>query len=269
MTTIQAVLLGLVQGITEFLPVSSSGHLILAREALNLQVPEGLAVDATLQLATVLAVIVYFRKDLLRIAQSALSMFRGESVEQHNKTLVLALIIGTVPAVLAGLYLEDTMDTVFRNAELVAFVLIAGAVFFTIAEYVYRHIETKKDLSVERGFVVGLFQVLALVPGMSRSGATIAGGMMLGLSRESAARFSFLLSVPIILGSGAKKLLELGSAGTPGNEWVMIGVSAVVAFCSGLLAIHFLLSFLKKHSLHIFAIYRIALAVIVLFFGGV
>jgi len=263
MNVLEAIVLGIVQGIAEFLPISSSGHLILAREVLGLQVPEGLAVDATLQLATALAVVLYFRNDLLSIARGAWDMLRGKDVVRETRVLLVALLIGTVPAVLAGLFLEDMMDTVFRSAHLVAWVLIAGSVLFLIAERVYVRQEERRELTVSKGLWIGLFQTLALVPGMSRSGATIAGGMLLGLSRETAARFSFLLSVPIILGSGGKKLLDLGSANTQTSEWFMIGLAALVAFASGLAAIHFLLTFLKKHSLIPFVVYRIALALTV------
>jgi undecaprenyl-diphosphatase len=155
------------------------------------------------------------------------------------------------------------MDTVFRSAHLVAWVLIAGSVLFLIAEYTARRITERKELTVRTGVLVGLFQTLALVPGMSRSGATIAGGMLLGLSREASARFSFLLSVPIILGSGAKKLADLGGAGTAGEEWLMIGLASLVAFVCGIASIHFLLRFLRTHSLIPFVVYRVALALVV------
>jgi undecaprenyl-diphosphatase len=263
MTIVDSILLGIVQGIAEFLPISSSGHLILAREVLGLQVSEGLAIDATLQLATALAVLLYFRRDLHALLTSVYGVLRGEVMERTQRILLLALVFGTVPAIIAGLLLEDAMETVFRSAHLVAVVLIAGSILFLIAEYVTRRMAQEKELSIKNGVLIGLFQTLALIPGMSRSGATIAGGMILGLSRETAARFSFLLSLPIILGSGAKKLVDLGGAGTAGNEWLMIGLASSVAFICGIASIHFLLKFLKTHSLMPFVIYRVALALLV------
>lgn len=263
MTILDAIVLGIVQGVAEFLPISSTGHLILVREVLGLQVPEGLAVDATLQLATALAVILYFRSDLINVVRGAWGAVQGRVMEQNHKVLLYALVLGTLPAVVAGLFLEEVMETVFRSAHLVAWVLIAGSLVFLGAEYVARRTASEQPLSVRNGFLIGIFQVLALIPGMSRSGATIAGGMFLGLSRASAARFSFLLSIPIILGSGGKKLLDLGTSGTLGNEWMMIGLASVVAFTSGIASIHFLLKFLKTHSLVPFVIYRVVLALVV------
>jgi len=264
MSLLDAIVLGLMQGIAEFLPISSTGHLILAREVLGLQSEFGLAVDATLHFATALAVILYFRNDLMRLAHDTLSWLGGQNIERASKAMIVALIVGTIPAVVAGLLLEGYMDTVFRSATLVAWVLIAGSLLFLIAEYVLTRYEAPRELTWKRGLVIGCFQALALIPGMSRSGATISGGMLMGLSRESAARFAFLLSVPIILGAGGKKLFELGEAGVASSEWLMIGVAALTAFVAGILSIHYLLKFLKNHSLAVFVVYRVALALVVL-----
>jgi undecaprenyl-diphosphatase len=155
------------------------------------------------------------------------------------------------------------METTFRNAQLVAWVLIVGSVFFILAEYVYKRYQEHSSLTVRKGITIGFFQTLALVPGMSRSGATIAGGMLMGLSRETAARFSFLLAIPIILGSGVKKIFDLSSTHTPSSEWGMIVLASSIAFISGIISIHFLLKYLRNHSLNIFAAYRILLAFLV------
>jgi undecaprenyl-diphosphatase len=264
MTFIEALLLGLVQGIAEFLPISSSGHLILAREILGVQTDHGLAIDAVLQLATACAVMVYFRADLGRVARSVWSRARGEVVSNESRALLGALVLGTIPAVVAGLLLEDFMETTFRSATLVAWVLLAGSLLFLFAEWYAQRSSATRVLTIGRGVAIGCFQVLALVPGVSRSGATISGGMLMGLSREASARFSFLLSLPIILGSGLKKLLELGGAGVSDHEWGMIAFSAGVALLVGILSIHYLLKFLKDHSLIPFVVYRVALAIAVL-----
>lgn len=280
MSVFDAIVLGLVQGIAEFLPVSSSGHLILAREVLGLQVEHGLAVDAVLQLVTALAVVLYFRKDLWSLTVSAWCVVRGGKVERADKVMLGALILGTVPAVVAGLFLEELMDTTFRSATLVAWVLILGSMLFILAEYVqgrwavYYSLDREdvrkasvNRLTLSKGILIGFFQALALVPGMSRSGATISGGMLLGLSREQSARFAFLLSVPIILGAGTKKLSELViGEGVVSSEWHMIVLASLVAFASGIASIHYLLHYLKHHSLMIFVVYRVALAIIVLTF---
>lgn len=258
-----AILLGLIQGITEFLPISSTGHLILMRELLGLQSAGGeLAFDAVLHLATALAVIIYFSKDIWSIAQTALRKLGRLPVNQKELTLFYALAIGTIPAVVVGVLLESTMETAFRSPLLVAGVLVAGSLLFIYAEWFIYNSVPNNTITVKKGIQIGLFQCLALVPGMSRSGATIAGGMLLGLSRVEAARFAFLLAVPIMLGAGGKKLIELISS--PATvSWFPILIGAVVAFIVGLLAIHFMLTFVRRHTLWPFIWYRLLLAAFV------
>ena len=263
MDTFSALILGLVQGLTEFLPVSSSSHLILAREILGLQTENGLTVDAILQLATILAVGIYFYKDLIDLAKAAVFLILRKPIDQKIKTLLIAIILGTIPTLIAGLLLEKTMATVFRSAELVAITLILGSVLFWLAEKLAKQ---NKPLSINNGFLIGLFQTLALVPGVSRSGSTISGGLILGLTREQAARFSFLLSFPIILGSGLKKLLDLQNEQSADIINFPLLLSFITAFAVGLICIHFLLRYLKNHTLNIFIIYRLTLAAIVLLF---
>lgn len=245
-------ILGIVQGITEFLPISSSGHLIIARDVFSFTPEFGLAVDAVLQLATVLAVIVYFWKDLVSI------------VTERKYALALALLVGTVPAVVAGLFVENLMETVFRSSHLVAYALLAGSVVMLSAEYYGRRMSIERPIGWREGLVVGLFQCLALVPGMSRSGMTIAGGMFLGLSREAAARFGFLLAVPILLGSGLKKLLELESTGALHAIGLPLFMGSLTAFVSGILAIHALLLIVRRTPLTVFVVYRVVLAALIL-----
>ena len=261
MDIISGIILGVVQGLTEFLPISSSGHLILAREVLGLKTSYGLSFDAVLQLATSLAVLVYFRADFMRLFKVATAWLQRRAIEQKDKILLLALIIGTIPAVILGLLLEDYMGTTFRSSELVAFALIAGAVLFFLAE---KFAKKNENLTVKKGLWIGLFQTLALIPGMSRSGMTISGGLFFGLSREDAARFSFMLAFPIIFGGGMKKLLELSGSGALSEIGLSLLVGALSAFIVGMFAIHYLLKYLKNHTLGIFIVYRLALAVLVL-----
>lgn len=277
---ISFIILGLVQGATEFLPVSSTGHLILARAFFGISPDHGLAVDAVLQLATVVAVIAYFWKDLIRLG------------ERSERRLLLALAAGTVPAIIAGALLEHTMETTFRSATLVAYALLAGSAVMFAAELVARQANSRVRDSVVteslsprsvdlrspsngpalaavkiwKGFAVGLFQALALVPGMSRSGMTIAGGLFLGLSREEAARFGFLLSVPVLLGSGLKKLVDLGAEGVLASWGPELLVGSAAALISGLAAIHILLIFVRRYPLYVFIAYRVALAALILAF---
>ncbi len=252
MNIITAIILGLVQGVTEFLPISSSGHLIIAREILGINISGGLAFDAILQLATSIAVLVYFRKDLWQIF---LSLFHKE------RTLLWAVILATIPAIILGLLLQNYMDTVFRNGHLVAVALIVGALLLWFAQTVAMQ---DKQLSVGRGVIVGFFQCLALVPGISRSGATISGGLIMGLRKEEAIRFSFLLSFPILFGSGLKKLFDVRDALFVAGFGVPLFVASLVAFITGLFAIKFLIKYLQNHNFNIFIWYRIILALVIL-----
>lgn len=255
------IILGAVQGITEFLPVSSTGHLIFIREIFGANGEFGLAVDAILHLATALAVLVYFRKDFLGLAKEAYSYVLGREVSRENRILLVSIILGTIPAVVMGVLLESSMDTIFRNINLVAYALIAGSILIYFAD---KFAKQNKDLSISSGWKIGLFQVLALVPGMSRAGSTISGGLLLGLSREAAARFTFLLSFPIILGAGSKKALELNNAGVFMESGIAILISAISAFVVGMFSIHYLLKFLKTHTLKVFVVYRLLLATLIL-----
>lgn len=264
MGIVDALILGIVQGLTEFLPVSSTGHLILARDFLGLEVEGGLAFDAVLHFATAGAVVWYFFPDLWKLALSLWGWLRGEGIARTEQILFFALLVGTLPAVILGLLFEDAIAGVFRSAEMVAWALLAGSVLFVVAEEVAKRRSGNKELSVQRGMLVGCFQALALIPGMSRSGATISGGLLLGFTREQAARFAFLLSLPVILGAGTLKALELGTGGIDSLPLVSLSFGVVAAFVSGLAAIHFLIRFLKHHSLYWFVGYRIVLAVLVL-----
>lgn len=264
MTFIDGIILGAVQGATEFLPVSSTGHLILLRDLLGINTAGGLAFDAVLQLGTAFAVLAYFRRDIWRLLIATVKIIfgRGSSVPKTDRSLILALIVGTIPAVLLGLVLEQTMETVFRNALLVAVALIAGSILFVAAE---RFSRRRSDApTVRQGFWIGLFQALALVPGVSRSGATISGGLFFGLTRDAAARFAFLLSVPVVLGSGLKKLLDIAAAPSPDAAILPLAVGFCVAFATGFACIRFLLGYLKRHTLYAFVWYRLALAATVI-----
>lgn len=269
MDFLNSLLFGLLQGVTEFLPVSSTGHLVLLHAILG-EGQNDLAFDAVLQLATVLAVVIYFRRDLFDMANAVLRRLSRLPVNQKEITLAYALMLGTLPAVVLGLLLESYMEAAFRRPLLVAGVLLGGSALFAAAEWRYARRPRQDKMTLKKGWLIGLFQCLALLPGMSRSGASIVGGMLLGLSRSEAARFSFLLAVPIIAGSGLKKLLDLLVADNP-VDWGSLSLAALAAFLSGLLAIHFLLSFVRRHTLWPFIWYRVVLAAFVIvffYFGG-
>ena len=263
MTWIESILLGAVQGITEFLPVSSSGHLVLVRTILETPLSYGLAFDAVLHLATVLAVIVYFWRDLYILGQTALRKLGRLPINHEDQVLLYALLLGTAPGVVLGLVLEPYVTAVFHSPTIVAICLLFSAVFFMYAEYIQFKKPRHTAITVRRGLIIGLFQVVALLPGVSRSGITIGAGMLLGLSRPAAARFSFLLAIPITLGVGLKKLLELIVSGES-VEVAPIAVAFVVAFTTALVVIHVFMQFLRRYTLWPFIWYIIILAVFIL-----
>lgn len=264
MTIVEAIILGIVQGITEFLPISSTGHLILVRTLFGVEAGDALAFDAILHLATAGAVILYFSNDIWLLTQTVLRKLGRLPVNRKDEILIYALLVGTIPAVVLGLLLEGLMESTFRSPLLVALVLIAGSILFMFAEWRYLHEPRQAEMSTKTGFKIGLFQALALIPGMSRSGSSIAGGMLLGFSRSDAARFAFLLAIPVMLGAGSKKMLELITSDIS-VQWAMVGAGAVAAFITGLFAIHFMISFVRTHTLWPFIWYRIILAAFVLF----
>ncbi len=253
-----AIILGFVQGATEFIPISSSGHLIIARELLGQNNLSGLSFDAVLQLATALAVLVYFWKDILSLSYSFFGLVTNKPTESKDKILLYSIIIGTVPAVIFGILLESRMETIFRNVDLVALTLILGSILFWIAQKISKQ---NKPLSLGRGIAIGFFQCLALVPGISRSGATISGGYILGLTKEEAIKFSFLLSIPILLGTGLKKLFEVRQELLTTDLGLSLFLGSLTAFITGLIAIRFLIKYLKNHNLNLFIWYRIGLSI--------
>jgi len=256
------IALGVVQGLTEFLPISSSGHLILARELVGSVGEYDLAFDAMLHFATALAIAVYFWRDIWKLVLAGLrlpkSIFSKISLGT-DETMVVALVAGTVPAVVLGLLLEDMLATAFRNPLLVAGALVFGSLIMFVAEkYKGQSLLANSRLSGgwKQGFVIGLFQSLALIPGTSRSGMTISAGLLFGLSRIAAARFGFLLGVPLLLGAGTKKAFEIGF----GEITTAMLMGTVTAFVVALLVIHYLLKFLRNNTLHLFIVYRLLLA---------
>lgn len=259
MNAFQAIILGLVQGLTEFLPVSSSGHLILVREIMGLPLANSLIFDVILHIATALAVIIYFRKELGRLCLTFYGLvLRHPNIDSKDKTLFWSIIIGALPAVIVGVVWGDALETLFRGTVMVVVTLLLGSVLFVVAEKYKRQTEV---LTKKRGFIIGLFQLLAFMPGFSRSGSTISGGLLLGMTREEAARFSFLLGLPIMLGAGGVQILHLLEGNAVSEPIVPLALAFVFAFVSGLLAVSWLLKFLKVHTLYSFVWYRVILVV--------
>jgi undecaprenyl-diphosphatase len=252
MSIIEAIILGLMQGLTEFIPVSSSGHLLLVHELLGTS-DSNLAFDVALHVGTLVALLVYFRKDLLSLAREILN-------KSEEGKLARLLLLATIPAGIAGLLLSGFIEDTFRSTSVVAVSLISVGVLMLLADKYARDKDTA-DVATKQGLQVGFAQVLALVPGVSRSGITITAGLFSGMSRLQAARFSFLLAIPIISGSAFGILIKGDLSDTTSS---VLAVGIVVAFISGLSAIKFMLKVIAKVGLKPFAYYRIALGIIVL-----
>lgn len=262
---LEAIILGIVQGLTEFLPISSSGHLLVTRAIFGNSLENTLSYDAILQFASVLAIIIYFFSDLIKILKSFISLATFKKIDDDDRVLLLSIIWGTIPAIIAGFLLEDLMDSVFRNVKVVAGALIFGSLLMYVAQTFYRDSFKENKLTVKKGLLIGFFQVLALIPGVSRSGATISGGFFMGLERVYATRFSFLLSVPILFGSGLKKLFEIRNI-FDGAIPIDLIAGFFCSFVVSIISIHFLLKFLKNHNLNLFIFYRLVLAIVILLF---
>ncbi|HYI62706.1 MAG TPA: undecaprenyl-diphosphate phosphatase [Acidimicrobiales bacterium] len=262
MSFVEAVVLGIVQGLTEFLPVSSSGHLRIVPALLGWDDP-GAAFTAVTQLGTVLAVVIYFRHDLWRIGTTWLRSLRDAELRRTlDARLGWYLILATVPISVFGLAFKDQIETGARNLWLVATTLIVlGGVLF-VAERVGRRTRGIEDVDTRTAVVVGLAQALALVPGVSRSGATISAGLFLDLDRESAARFSFLLSIPAVVLSGVATAPDVTSGDGPGVAATV--VATALAFVVGYAAIAWLLRYLTRHPTTVFVVYRVALGLVLL-----
>ena len=261
---LEAVLLGVVQGLTEFLPVSSSGHLLLGQYFLGLdQQRFGLSFDVALHLGTLLAVVAFFWRDLLRMAYAFVRSFtRARNLADPDQRLAYLVVASTIPAAVIGFFFEDFFEAV-RNPWVVVFNLVLVGILFIVGEAVGSRSRQAEKLGFFGAVAIGFAQALALVPGVSRSGATITCGLFLGLRREEAARFSFLVSVPIIAGAGSLKLLEVVSEGMSHSQVLFFGAGFVCSATVGYLAIGFLVRFLVNYSLRVFAYYRFALAAVV------
>jgi len=269
---IEAIILGIVQGLTEFLPISSTGHLTLAGKFMGLisdKNPEHwTSFIAVIQLGTMLSIFVYFWKDLWNILteflQQNLQRRVQYSKQSTNSKLGWMIILGTIPIVVIGLLFKDMIEgALTKNLYVISISLIALAIILAAAEKTAKFKKNIEDITVLDSILIGLAQAVALIPGSSRSGTTITGGLFLGLKRDVAARFSFLLSVPAVLASGVLQLVE-SLKYINYDLTVNLIVATIVSAVSGYLAIDFLLKFLKKNTTFVFIYYRIALGVLIL-----
>lgn len=268
---IEAIFLGVVQGLTEFLPVSSSGHLLLGQYFLGMdQERFGLTFDAAIHTGTVLAVIIFFWRDLLRMLGAFLRSLRGPNFEERDQRMAYLILVATIPAGVVGLLFQSFFENNVRSPWLVAFNLVLVGALFIVGETVGRQNRTSDKLGFKEALGIGLAQTVALFPGVSRSGGTITVGLFLGLRRDEAARFSFLMSVPITAAAALLSLVDAFGSGIGAGDALLFVVGSVTSGVVGYLAIRFLLNYLVGHSLRIFSYYRFALAavvVVLLLFG--
>jgi len=268
-TVVQAIVIGVVQGLTEFLPISSSGHLIVVPYLLGWDdaLVNSLAFSVILHLGTLVALLVFFWRDWLRLVPAGLAALRDRSFRGDLDRRLAWLIAATLPpAIAVGILLHDAIESTLRQPALVAAMLVVGSAIMWLADRLGRKVLPVERLSFAGAVGVGCAQALALVPGISRSGVSISAGLAFGLTREAAARFSFLMATPIIAGAGAwetRKLLA-GEAGVALDPLVLVAGFAASA-AAGLLAVAVLLRYLRTHPLTVFIVYRLVLAAVILF----
>jgi undecaprenyl-diphosphatase len=266
-TIAQALIMGIVQGITEFLPISSSGHLIVVPYILGWTdgFINSLAFSVMLHIGTLVALLVYFRRDWLELIPAGLATIRDRSFrDDPSRKLAWLILVSTIPAVVVGPILNDTLEAAVRAAGVVAITMVLGGAILWLADRWGAKDRDLDRLTFPQSLVIGLAQAIALVPGISRSGISISAGLFMGLTREAAARFSFLMATPVIAGAGAFEALKLirGEAG-PELQLAPLVVGTVAALGSGLAAIHLLLRYLRSNSMTIFVAYRLVVAAIV------
>ncbi len=264
----QALIMGIVQGLTEFLPVSSSGHLVIVPHLLGWTDPfiTSLAFSVMLHMGTLVALLVYFRADWLAIVPAGLATIRDRSFKDDpNRKLAWLIVVATIPAVIAGPILNDRLEAAVRTAEDVAIALVIGAAILWLADQVGRKVNGLERISFRLALAIGLAQSIALVPGISRAGITISAGLFAGLTREAAARFSFLMATPVIAGAGlfeARNLLS-GDAGVAIQVGPLL-VGMIAALVAGLAAIYLMLRYVRTRSYLVFVIERLVVAALVL-----
>jgi undecaprenyl-diphosphatase len=258
MTFFQSILLGIVQGLTEFLPISSSGHLVIVPYILGWDIPpqDAFIFDVLVQVATIAAVIAYFWSDLLIIARA---LFQGiktrKPMADPNSQLGIYILIATLPAGLIGFVFKDLVEQAFNSPIATGFFLLVTAALLFLAERASNRRRNLDQINWKDALWIGLFQALAVFPGVSRSGSTIAGGMVRNLDREPAARFSFLIYIPIMVAAGALALIDLASMPSASESLIVFATGMLTSAITGYLAIRWLLRYLTRHRLYVFAVY--------------
>lgn len=262
MTTLHIIVLAIFQGLTEFLPISSSGHLVLVPAFAQWE-DQGLMFDVAVHMGSLAAVCIYFRTDIAGLIRGGFGVLRGDR-QSYDSRMALAIALGTVPAAIAGLAFADWIEANLREPAVVVVTLSLFGVLMALADYLGRRERTINDVTLKDALIIGLAQAMALVPGTSRSGITITAGRVLGFSRQDAARFSFLLSAPVILLAGGYKILSLILDGTA-IAWRELALGALVSAVVAYLSIEFFMRFVSKIGLLPFAVYRLLLAGVIVY----
>lgn len=267
MDTIQIILLSFVQGITEFLPISSSGHLILTPLLFGYEL-QSLAFDVALHLGTLGAVMLYFRREIVTMTLAVLDSLRTRRFDQPDARLGWMIIIATLPVVVLGLPLKSVLDALREDPALVALVVATTSILFGLvlwwADYSGKRVRDEYSLGWKAALFVGVMQAIAIIPGTSRSGITMTAGLMLGLTRQAASRFSFLMAIPTILLAGGLETLELAQSAEP-VDWLSLLLGGVLSFGFAYLTIHYFLKFIERISMLPFVIYRVLLGVVIFY----
>lgn len=265
MSLLESIILGLTQGITEFLPISSSGHLILIPKIFNWSAEQPLEFDAVLHLATLFAVLIYFRKEITQILKAVFT----KNTDNEYRRLGWIIVVATIPALILGAVIKFAPENPLRDMRVIIISLIGWAIVMLIADYLWRGAkETRvlQKINWRQGIVVGFAQALALIPGTSRSGITIITGLFEGMNRKTAAKFSFLLGIPAITAAGTVSLLDIVLNPQITISWIAMLAGFISAMVSGYFAIIFLLKIIERFGLGLFAAYRIILGLILLWF---
>jgi undecaprenyl-diphosphatase len=258
-----AIILGLVQGLTEFLPISSSAHVSIVGQLMGQEDP-GAAFTAITQLGTEAAVVIYFWRDITTIIRKWFLALAGKvAKDDPDVRMGWLVIIGTIPIGLLGLLFQDQIESTLRSLWITATMLLVFALVIMAAERVGTQRRELTDLTWKHGILYGLWQALALVPGVSRSGGTIAGGLFMGYTRKAAARYSFLLAIPAVIASGGLQVVKIaGGEGTGETGWGPILVATAIAFVVGYAVIAWFMKFIETHTFTLFMVYRIVLALV-------
>ncbi len=262
MTTLQIVILAIVQGLTEFLPISSSGHLVLVPYLFD-WIDQGLAFDVAVHFGSLVAVCIFFRKDIAALFAGGADVVTG-NIKTPESRMALAITLGTVPAALAGLMFASWIEQNFRDPAIIVYTLAGYGVLMGLADRFGRRERSMASVDFKDAFIIGCAQALALVPGTSRSGVTITAARILGFEREDAARFSFLLSAPVIFLAAGYKFVELLASGEV-VAWGQLGLGALVACVVAYISIEFFMRVVTRIGLAPFAIYRLILAAVILY----